>query len=752
MTKYRRTLYATSSGGVLLSFAAFFAIRQQESTNFIKDFKVECENRIASIHRELESDLSGLSALRAFVHTSPLDQARFAGFAGELLRVHSSIRALEWVPKVKSEERRPFEQRLDSPDGITEGSPAHPTRAGIRDEFFPVEYLYPRAGNDNAIGFDLGARDVTRRALEMARDSGAIAATQKLPLLERTADGYGVIAFAPVYSGKKEPSTTEERRARLDGFAMVIIQVADVVERGLSSIGRKGLDIYFFDRSSPENRQALYYHRSRLGDGRGPVQELGDIPRTSIHYRSILPVGGREWLLEFVPTDQFLALEHRWNSWGILLFGLLTTAVLTAYLRVHSDRASRTQALVTELEALNQQLAAARDEALEASILKTQFLANISHEIRTPMNGLLGMTELVLASQLTPEQRELLQMGHASGQKLQQLLNSILDLSRSETGKLIIESIPFDLRDELEPVAQIFREHTHRKGVSLHLDWDERLPHRVSGDPMRLRQVFTNLLSNAVKFTEKGGIRVSATLSSATESTISAVFEVRDTGIGIPPAVLGRLFVPFTQADGSTTRKYGGSGLGLAISKQLVSLMGGTISAESEFGKGSVFKFSVPLRVVEERPKDAPMRQEEVDVPPFAAARRVLVAEDNDVSQLLAKRLLERLGCAVDTASTGLEAIELWRQHPYELILMDCQMPELDGYEATKRIRTQQNGGARVPVIALTAHASAADHERCIQAGMDDYIAKPVSLKSLSETLVRWMPLNVTQASAGPSS
>jgi signal transduction histidine kinase/ActR/RegA family two-component response regulator len=752
MTKYRRTLYATSTGGAVLSFVAFFAIRQQESTNFVKDFKVECENRVASIHREVESDLSGLSALRAFVHTTPLDQAKFVGFAGEILRVHSSIRALEWVPKVSAEERRSFEHRLDSPNGITEGSPAHPYPAGSRDEFFPVQYLYPRAGNDNAIGFNLGVGNVTRRPLERARDTGAIAATEKLPLLERTADGYGVIAFAPVYSGLPEPATTEQRRARLQGFAMVIIQVADVVERGLSRIGRRGLDIYFFDRSSPEDRQALYYHRSRTGDGRGPVQQFAKIPATPIQYRSTLPVAGREWLLAFVPTDQYLALEHSWHAWGILIFGLLTTTVLTAYLRVHSDRATRTQALVTELEALNQQLATARDEALEASILKTQFLANISHEIRTPMNGLLGMTELVLASHLTPEQRELLQMGHASGQKLQQLLNSILDLSRSETGKLIIESISFDLREELEPVVRIFREQTHRRGVSLHLYWDERLPRRVSGDPMRLRQVFTNLLSNAAKFTEKGSIRVSAAVSTGDESTITAVFEVRDTGIGIPPGVLGRLFVPFTQADGSTTRKYGGSGLGLAISKQLVSLMGGTISAESEFGKGSVFTFTVPLRADEERAKDAPLPAKEVEATPVATVMRVLVAEDNDVSQLLAKRLLERLGCTVDTARTGLEAIELWRQHQYQLILMDCQMPELDGYEATKRIRIQQNGGPGVPVIALTAHASAADHERCIQAGMDDYIAKPVSLKSLSETLVRWMPLNVSGASAGNGS
>ena len=748
MTRYSSLLYATSAGGALLSCAAFLAIRYQESTDFRKDFKVECENRAASIHREIESDLAGLSALRAFVNINRFDSKSFGMFAAEILRVHPSIRALEWVPKIATEDRLAFERVLGSRLGITEGLPSNPSRAGNRAAYFPVQYLYPRAGNDNAIGFDLGVREVTRHSLEMARDSGTIASTQRLPLLERTADGYGVIAFSPVYSGSEDPSGTEERRATIAGFAMVIIQVADVVESGLSRIGRKGIDIYFFDRSSAEHHQALYYHRSRPGGGRGPVQELTDIPVLPIQYQSTLNVGGREWLLMFAPTASYLAAEHSWHSWGILAFGLLTTAVLTAYLRVHSDRARRTQALVTELEALNQQLAVARDEALEASILKTQFLANISHEIRTPMNGLLGMTELVLASQLTPEQRELLKMGHASGQKLQQLLNSILDLSRSETGKLIIESIPFDLRDELDPVVQIFREQTHRRGVTMELYWDDRLPQRVCGDPMRLRQVLTNLLSNAAKFTEKGSVSVRALLSEATDSTLIVVFEVRDTGIGIPQSVLHRLFLPFTQADGSTTRKYGGSGLGLAISKQLVALMGGSISVESDFGKGSTFTFKVPLRHAEERPVET-AAYVKPEASPFQEAIRVLVAEDNDVSQLLAKRLLEKLGCIVDTAASGLEAIHCWRQHEYQLILMDCQMPEVDGYEATARIRIEENGHPRIPIIALTAHASAADHERCLQAGMDDYIAKPVSLKSLSETLGRWLPLDAAETSAG---
>ena len=748
MTRYSRILYATAGGGALLSCAAFLAIRYQESADFGKDFKVECENRAASIHRELESDLAGLSALRAFLHVNRFDSKDFATFAAEILQAHPSIRALEWVPRIAAADRPAFERRLDSPLGITEGAPSNPVRAGNRAAYFPVQYLYPRSGNDKAIGFDLGVRDVTRNALDLARDSGGIAATQRLPLLERTADGYGVIAFSPVYSQPADPSSPDERRAAIAGFAMVIIQVADVVESGLSRIGRKGIDIYFFDRSSPEHRQALYYHRSRVGWGRGPVHEVTDIPASPVQYQSTLNVGGREWLLVFAPTAPFLAAEHSWHSWGILAFGLLTTAVLTAYLRFHSEQARRTQALVTELEALNQQLAAARDEALEASILKTQFLANISHEIRTPMNGLLGMTELVLASPLTTEQRELLKMGHASGQKLQQLLNSILDLSRSETGKLIIESIPFDLRQEIEPVVQIFREQTHRRGVTLELYWDDRLPQRVCGDPMRLRQVFTNLLSNAAKFTEKGSVTVRALLSDATDSTLNVVFQVHDTGIGIPQSVLHRLFLPFTQADGSTTRKYGGSGLGLAISKQLVALMGGSISVESEFGKGSTFAFKVPLRRAEERPVET-AASETPQSSPFPEAMRVLVAEDNDVSQLLAKRLLEKLGCIVDTAASGLEAFHSWRQHEYQLILMDCQMPELDGYEATARIRVEENGRRRVPIIALTAHASAADHERCLQAGMDDYIAKPVSLKSLSETLARWLPLNTAQASAG---
>jgi signal transduction histidine kinase/ActR/RegA family two-component response regulator len=747
--------------GLSLSAMAFYVVDDREQQELRDAWGRRATSVASLISGAIEARIDSVSFLRDFLASSDhVTPAEFRHFVTETLRRHPEIHSYSWAPPA----------RLGAVTG--DNDRLTPRFA----DAYPIVMAQPAAREGALVGLDLASCSPLLAVLEESRDNGKITVAPDCLGASEDRDHVDVMIVAPVYRPVAPRDTVASRRADLAGFVIAQLAVSKVCEGVLAGVDGVAFDVEMYDTTSPAHERILHGEANRVaGEAAWAASGAGG------ERIFVLEAAKAKWLLTLRPGDERdFALAH-WLPVAVFATGIFLTLVLAGYLATVLRRTSdlresnaamhealeRERASMTALEATMQHLEVAMQEAQAATKAKSEFLANMSHEIRTPMTAIVGFTE-ILASTCAATCggggshacNEHVATVRRNADYLLAIINDILDISKIEADKLDIEHASCSLVALTAEIQSLMKVKADAKGLTFDTAFDGAIPETIRTDPNRLKQILINLVGNALKFTERGAVQLRVRYVAPRKGAYSCdrspflQFEVIDTGIGMTPEQIGKLFQPFTQADTTTTRRFGGTGLGLTISKRLAQYLGGDISLESNLGRGSTFRVWIttgPLEGVKwidsflpAAPVTRPDTTKSADEIRLDGCR-ILLAEDGPDNQRLVKFVLEKVGASVVIAENGKIAVLLVAETQikgdaaageagFDAILMDMQMPVMDGYQATKQLRRQGYVG---PIVALTAHAMATDRPQCIEVGCDDYESKPVDRKRLVATLAR---------------
>jgi signal transduction histidine kinase/ActR/RegA family two-component response regulator len=667
-----------------------------------------------AISRKIDEITGHLSLLATFFASSDnVNFQEFKQFTSKQLSYSQEILAFEWVPYLPASKLADFEALksvADMPRFYVKESAADGSWRPVnkRSVYYPVQYAYPLIGNEDVIGFDLASNTVRREALAKAKVLNEVVASEPVQLIQNKGEK-GVLFLQPVFGN----ASTE---GDFKGFVVAVVSLKRLSQYLL--FDQKNLvTASFFDVTNRDQKQVIYTGNNRSLALLKTYQLLIGMRMWQVDLHE--PIVRTSWLL----------------YWLMQIVGMLFVWLLITFLiSVTGTNIQIREQVIKQTKILRQE----KQKADEASQIKSQFLANMSHEVRTPINGIKGLHYLALQQNDWQQARTYIEQADGALGVLLRVLNDVLDFSKMEAGKLDLIQEPINVASLADEMINLIQFEADIKLLDIRLDHDKTTNLVINADPIRLKQVLLNLLNNAVKFTSKGSVTLKIW-----QSQKMTYFSVNDTGIGIATNAQKQLFKPFSQADGSTSRRYGGTGLGLSICKRLVELMGGSIDLSSQEGQGSTFTFSLPLNSSLPKAEQAQQHYDEIDIESLSFTdHKLLLVEDNPLNQHVASAILKTKGCIADIANDGFEAIEMLTKQNYDIVLMDIQMPRMDGLKATKVIRNEL-GLIDLPIIGLSANAHDDDVNKAIASGMDNYITKPIDANTLFKTL--WHHLSRTE-------